>query len=272
MGAPVRVRAAVAVVTGALAWQRRDRTPAATALAVTMVGVATWSAASGLLAVTTSEVVRQAYPAVLLASVGVVVAGMYVLARAVVDPAWRVDRRTVTLLALEPVTMIVLAALPATRELLISGEAPVGAADQQQVTLGPVFAVHTVYSYALVSVAYLRLARRWWTAAGAFRRQIGVLLAGGIVSTAGNVTTIAMQLDGQGADLTPLFFLVTGLIHCWAVLRLGLLQLMPIAREQVLDTVSDAVLVVDPSEVLLDLNPAFRRLLDRLRPELGGRS
>ena len=96
-----------------------------------------------------------------------------------------------------------------------------------------------------------------------------MLLAGGLVSTVGNVTTIAMQLDGQGADLTPLFFLVTGLVDCWAVLRLGLLRLVPIAREQVVDTVPDAVLVVDPAEVLIDLNPAFRRLLHRLRPELG---
>ena len=68
-----------------------------------MVGVATWSAASGLLAVTTSAVVRQAYPAVLLASVGVVVAGMLRPRPAPSStPPGGVDRRTVTLLALEP--------------------------------------------------------------------------------------------------------------------------------------------------------------------------
>ena len=160
------------------------------------------------------------------------------------------------LLAVEPVVMVVLAALPATRDLVLAGHGPGGLGIQQEATLGPAFAVHTLYSYAVIGVSYLRLARRWRTATGVFRRQIGVLLLAAVVGTAGNVLTIGLQLDGRGADITPLFFLVTGLINCWAVLRLGLLRLVPVAREQVVDTVPDAVLVVDPSDVLLDLNPA----------------
>ncbi|MGY2130137.1 histidine kinase N-terminal 7TM domain-containing diguanylate cyclase [Blastococcus sp. SYSU DS0617] len=259
--------AVVAVVTASLAWQRRDRTPAATALAVAMTGVAVWSGASGLLHST--DHVRDVYPALLLASVGVVVVGIYGLACAVVDPSWRPDRRTVLLLAVEPVVVVVLAALPATRDLVMSSQEPAGRITEQQVALGPVFALHTLYSYALVGVAYLRLFRRWRTATGVFRRQIGVLLAAAAIPTVGNVATIAMQLDGRGADITPLFFLVTGLIDCWAVLRLGFLRLVPVAREQVVDTVPDAVLVLDRDQVLLDANPAGRRLLRQLRPDLG---
>jgi PAS domain-containing protein len=78
------------------------------------------------------------------------------------------------------------------------------------------------------------------------------------------------QLDGAGTDVTPLFFLVTGLIDCWAIFRGGLLRLVPVAREQIVDTVPDAVLVVDPGGVLIDVNPAAERLLRRLRPELDG--
>jgi diguanylate cyclase (GGDEF)-like protein len=260
----------VGLVTAVLAWQRRERTPAATALAVTMAGVAIWSAASGLLHATASENVRHAYPAVLLAAVGVVVIGIYALACAVNDPSWRPDRRTMALLAVEPVVMVLLAALPATRELVMSGQGPVGAGAEQQVSLGPLFGLHTLYSYAVIAVAYVRLVRRWRTAVGVFRRQIAVLLAAAFVPTVGNVVTIGMQLDGQGADLTPLFFLVAGLIDCWAVLRLGLLRLVPIARDQVVDTVTDAVLVVDPVGVLIDLNPAAARMLAALRPDLPG--
>ncbi len=261
--------AVVAVITAALAWQRRDRTPAATALAMTMTGVAVWSGASGLRHATTSDVVQEVYPALLMLSVGVVVVGIYALARAVVNPSSRLDRRVLGLLAVEPVVMGVLAALPATRDLVMSGQGPVGSGGQEQVSLGPVFAAHTLYSYGIVAVAYLRLARRWRTAAGVFRRQIGLLLAAGLVGTIGNVITIGLQLDGQGTDLTPLFFLVTGVVNCWAVLRLGFLRLVPVAREQIVDTVPDAVLVVDPSDVLIDLNPAGRELLWFLRPDLG---
>ena len=262
--------AVVALVTAVLAWQRRDRTFAATALVVTMTGVATWSGASVLVYGNGSETARQLYPSLLMGAVGVVVGGIYVLARAVVDPSWRPDRRTVGLLAIEPVVMAVLAALPATRALVLSGQGLAGTGLEERVTLGPVFGVHTLYSYAVIGLSYVRLVRRWWTAAGIFRRQIGVLLCAALIGTVGNVVTIVMQLDGRGTDITPLFFLLTGLIDAWAVLRLGFLRLVPIAREQVVDTVPDAVLVVDPDGVLIDLNPAAEQLLTALRPQLEG--
>ena len=132
--------------------------------------------------------------------------------------------------------MIVLAALagdPGARPL--RGRRRSGRRIQQQVTARPgLRRPHACYSYALVGVAYLRLARRWWTAAGAFRRQIGVLLARRHRLDGGQRRPpIAMQLDGRARTSPRSFFLVTGLIHCWAVLRLGLLRLMPVAREQV---------------------------------------
>jgi diguanylate cyclase (GGDEF)-like protein len=261
--------AVIAVVTALLAWRRRDRTPAATALAVTMSGVALWSASSALIYASASVVVQDSYPALLMAAVGLAVAGIYALARGVVDPSWRPTRRTLVLLAVEPVVMVVLAALPATRDLVLAGHGPGGTGAEQEATLGPAFAVHTLYSYALIGVSYLRLARRWRTATGVFRRQVGVLLLAAMIGTVGNVLTIVLQLDGRGADITPLFFLVTGLVDCWAVLRLGFLRLVPVARDQVVDTVPDAVLVIDPADVLIDLNPAGRALLQLLRPDLG---
>src|SRR3712207_4682221 len=118
--------AAVAVVTVLLAWRRRDRTPAATALAVTMSGVALWSTSSALIYASASVVVQDGYPALLMASVGLTVAGIYALARSVVDPSWRPTRRALLLLAVEPVVMVALAALPATRDLVLAGHGPGG--------------------------------------------------------------------------------------------------------------------------------------------------
>ena len=258
--------AVVAVATATLAWRRRSRTPAATALAVTMAGIAVWSAADALVYGVDAEPVRVAFPAVLMAAAGTVVAGVYVVARTVADPSWRLRPRTVALLALEPLLVVLTASVPATHALVMSRP---GAGAVTDVVFGPAFLAHTGYSYVLLGVAYLHLVRRWRTASGVFRRQIGVLLGAALLSTAGNVVTVAAQNDGHGADLTPLFFLVTGLVDCWAIFRLGLLRLVPVARDQVVDTVPDAVLVVDPEGRVLDLNPAAVRMLERLRPGVG---
>ncbi|MDT0277810.1 diguanylate cyclase [Blastococcus goldschmidtiae] len=261
--------AVVAVVTAVLAWRRRGRTPAATALALTMVGVACWSAADAVVYSVEAQVVRLVYPAVLLASVGLVVVSSYSLARSVSTPSWRLSRRAGVLLAIEPVVLVVVAAVPASRDLVLSGVGLDGSSTGQQM-MGPLFLAHTAYSYLLVGLGYAYLVRRVWSAAGVFRRQAGVLLASGALSTVGNVVAVAGQADGSGIDVTPLFFLVSGLVSCWTIFRLGLLRLVPVAREQVVDTVPDAVLVVDPLDVLIDLNPAASRLLCRLRPELHG--
>ncbi|RBY86701.1 hypothetical protein DQ244_18675 [Blastococcus sp. TBT05-19] len=264
--------ALIAVLAAALAWRRRDRTPAARALAVTMAGVAAWSAADALLVTVDSDVVRLGYPPVLMAAIGVVVTGIFSVARMLVDPSWRPTRRVLALLAVPHAVTALLAALPATRDLVMVGHGAAGSSAEQPVTFGPVFAVHTLYSYGVVTSAYLRLFRRWRTATGVFRRQIGVLLAAALFSTAGTAMTVVTQLDGHVVDTTPIFFAVTGLVDCWALVRLGFLRLVPVARDQVVDTVPDAVLVVDPHEVLIDLNPAARDMLHRLRPDLGPQS
>ena len=54
--------ALVAVCTAVLAFRRRHRTPAATALAATMAGVALWSAIDAAVLLVESDVPRRAYP------------------------------------------------------------------------------------------------------------------------------------------------------------------------------------------------------------------
>ncbi len=262
--------ALVAACTAGLAWRRRSRTPAATALAVTMSGIATWSVADAVLYTSGTEATRHVYPPVLLASVGLVVAGLYVLARTVADPSWRLSRRGALLLAAEPVLLVVAAALPATRDLVLADLHTAGDTGHVHVTFGPLFLAGTAYSYALSAVAYGHLVRRYRRAVGVLRRQVAVLLGSALVSTTGTVVAVAGQLDGHGTDVTPLFFVLTGLVDSWAIFRGGLLRLVPVARDQVVDTVPDAVLVVDPQGLVLDVNPAGVRMLRSLRPQLDG--
>ncbi len=78
--------------------------------------------------------------------------------------------------------------------------------------------------------------------------------------------TVSMRGEGV-VDLTPLFFIATGLIAGWAVLRAGLLEVVPVARDQVVETMTDGVLVSDRAGRLVDLNPAARRILALVRPD-----
>jgi PAS domain S-box-containing protein len=64
-------------------------------------------------------------------------------------------------------------------------------------------------------------------------------------------------------DLTPLVFTITGLAMAWSLFRFRLLDIVPVARNAVIESMSDAVIVLDQRSRITDLNPAAQRLFGR---------
>src|SRR5690606_30608871 len=62
-------------------------------------------------------------------------------------------------------------------------------------------------------------------------------------------------------DPTPLAFTLTGLAVVWALFRFRLLDIVPIARHIVLDSMDDAVIVLDVQGRIVDVNPAAEQLI-----------
>jgi PAS domain S-box-containing protein len=60
-----------------------------------------------------------------------------------------------------------------------------------------------------------------------------------------------------GLDWTLVGFITSGLIMGWAILRMGLLSIVPVARHAVFDQMSDGALVLDRDGRFLDCNGAF---------------
>jgi PAS domain S-box-containing protein len=63
------------------------------------------------------------------------------------------------------------------------------------------------------------------------------------------------------ANPMPFLFTLTGLVFFWAIFRLRLLDVMPVARETLVEELPDGVLVLDDEDRVVDLNPAARALL-----------
>jgi len=61
-------------------------------------------------------------------------------------------------------------------------------------------------------------------------------------------------------DATPLSFAFSGLFFTWALYRTYLFDLIPVAHDMLVDSLSDGVVVVDPAGRVLDMNTAARNL------------
>lgn len=132
------------------------------------------------------------------------------------------------------------------------------------VTYGPWFYVHVSYSYLLllIGISHLYRTRRRIAHSRLYRSQTTLLLISTLAPLAASALDIAGLKPFRYLSLTPLAFTLTGLVMFWNLYRLRLLDLMPVARDLVIENMEDVLIVLDDRNRIVDLNSAAARLLD----------
>lgn len=139
------------------------------------------------------------------------------------------------------------------------------------VTYGPGFWTHIAVVYLALIAGTVLLARLFVRSAGLYRRQSGAILLSALIPWIGNGLTLAQS--GQARlDLTPIAFALTALITGWALLRYQLLDLVPTARDLLIERMDDGVLVLDRQLRVIDLNEAACRIIGQPVRDLIGQS
>ncbi|MCW2639302.1 MAG: hypothetical protein JWP76_1608 [Dactylosporangium sp.] len=259
--------AIVSIVATAIMWPRRRTTPAAAGMTVAMIGIAWWSAVKTVSVLATTIEVKLAFETAIYAGVGACVTGYFCYAKGMADRAWSLSRRTAVLLFIEPALAVTIAATNPWHHMFYASAGLVGSPPLLAPRPGPAFWLHTAYSYTLLGWAMLELVRAWVQAPGSYRRHFTWPFVGIVPPMFGNAVTLVIMPQGKTLGLTPIFFCVSAGACCWALFRQALPDLVPIAGRQILETISDAVIVIDRAWRVLELNPAAERLLRRLQPQ-----
>jgi PAS domain S-box-containing protein len=122
------------------------------------------------------------------------------------------------------------------------------------------FWLHVAYSWGLLSLAVAVLALRALRSTHLYRRQAAAIILAAAVPWIGNVLHLSQTVRFP-ANPMPFLFALSGAVFFWAIFRLRLLDLVPVAREALVEEMPDGVVVVDETGRVLDLNPAARELL-----------
>jgi PAS domain S-box-containing protein len=125
---------------------------------------------------------------------------------------------------------------------------------------GPLFWVHVFYSYALILIGFIFLAKHLIGSQAHYRRQVTYLMVGGVAPWLSNSMFIFKAGPLMHFDLTPVAFCISGVAFMWGILRYKLLDVIPIARDVIVQNMSDGVIVVDQEENIIDLNQRARAL------------
>jgi PAS domain S-box-containing protein len=129
---------------------------------------------------------------------------------------------------------------------------------------GPWFWIHAAFSYILLLISTVWLWRAWRRSHPVFREQMALLLLAALLPWLANAIGLSGMNPLPGLDLTPVAFTFSGVFLAYSLYRSGLLDLTPVARNQVVETMSDSVVVVDELQRVVDTNPSADALLAAL--------
>jgi PAS domain S-box-containing protein len=165
------------------------------------------------------------------------------------------------LLAVEPLVMLVVLAIPATRHLFqtcLPASAPDAA---PMVRYGPLFWVHFVYFNAATWLCLAAFVETMARTSRPYHRQSAIVLGSLALPLGANLLTVLNFGPFGRVDLPAFAFLLTVVLLGLAVFRFHLLDLRPIARGRIFQTIGEGVLVLDLGGKVIDANLAAEHLL-----------
>jgi PAS domain S-box-containing protein len=120
--------------------------------------------------------------------------------------------------------------------------------------------VSVAYTWLALMGGVILLIEYYLRETSLYRRQIRLILLGAMAPMVLHAAYLAGVFP-DGLDVNPYAFLITGVITAWAVFGYRFLDIMPIAREIVLASMSDAVIVADARDQIVYLNRSAQHLL-----------
>lgn len=252
-----------AIVTGAAAgyaWTRR-KAPGGTTLTLLLTAGAVSMLLGGLvIAAPTLEAKLRWENAYLLPGLPIPVLFLIFTARFTGQDRW-VTPRNVALLLLPPLVSLILAWTSTTHHLFWRSATvtPQGTLLYQ---LGPwVWFGVAGYGYALFTVSLYLLVRAAASSLPAYRRQYEALIVGALLPFAASLIFYLGLNPWPGLGIIRLSVAGSALIYLWTFRRWNLLDMIPPARDLLMETLPDGVIALDQGRRLVEFNPAAGALL-----------
>lgn len=268
----------IAVVTPAIlafyAWRHRH-TSGAKPFAIMMLALCLWSIGYTLELLSGVNLPLKVFWAS-AKYLGVVVAPLAWLAFAIEytgREAWLTPRR-LALLSIIPLLTFILSMTNSVHNFVWSQEQvlPAGPFMALDVTFEPWFWIHAAYSYLLLLLGAILIIQALLHRPHLYQGQMAGLLLGLVAPWLGNAVSIFGLNPIPHLDLTPLAFTVTGLMLAWSLFRFRLLDLAPVARETVVESMSDGMVVLDLQAQVVDINLAAQQMIGLSASQAIGRS
>lgn len=244
-----------------IAWQRRNST-GAVPLAINMLSLAVWAFTYAMMWASRTMSAQIFWLNATYFGVVAAPLSFLVFVERVTYGTW-LKRRLLLLLALEPIITFILVWTNDFHHLFHASFSfdTINGLAYLSWKRGPWFWVNVIYSYGLLLTSIVILARSILQTIAAFRIQLFTILMGAIFPLLASVVTQSWFKQISDLDLTPIAFSISGVFFAYAIFRQRLLDILPIARSILIESMSEGLIVLDKHHRILDINQTAQNLL-----------
>lgn len=125
---------------------------------------------------------------------------------------------------------------------------------------GPGFLWISLSGYLLIAIIVLNMVQVAITGAGLLRRQASLMLLALIVPITGNLFYLFNILNTPGVDWSSITFTISGVLFLFALYGSRFMEIVPTARNVMIDEMEDGILVIDDQGRLVDFNPSAQAI------------
>ncbi|MBS1771643.1 MAG: PAS domain-containing protein [Bacteroidetes bacterium] len=126
---------------------------------------------------------------------------------------------------------------------------------------GPWYVVHLVYFYIMLIWGVYFIIQKFRSVDPIYRKQNLLILIATFIPWLANVLYHAGINFQKDIDLTPFGFIVTAIVIGYGLLRFSLFDIVPVAREKVMDAMQEGVLVIDAKGRIVDANARMKDII-----------
>jgi PAS domain S-box-containing protein len=129
------------------------------------------------------------------------------------------------------------------------------------VTHGTWWTIHFIYSYLCLLTGTIFIVRSMIRRQGMYRGQAIAMVIAVLAPWIGNALYLTGNSPIPYLDLTPFAFTVTTSALTWALFGFRLIDLSPIARDRVIESMQDGMIVLDTRGNIVDINNAAAKMI-----------
>jgi len=124
---------------------------------------------------------------------------------------------------------------------------------KNETVLGPFMLIHSIYSYATIFIGLIYLILYTIKNSGFFSKQSILIIIGSLIPIVINILGY-MNIIDINVYTTPISFTLTILLFALAIFKFKFLSVAPIALQRVVDRMSDAYIVLNEENRIIDFN------------------